>query len=210
MTREVALTAIYQPVELLIDLLARQRLAQATNLADRMDSVAYLADALEHSPSLSALYIGYGNGDFFLLRPLLDNAAVRAQFKAPAAAAYLVQSIERDRAGAARGTYVFLDKAQKVIERRDAPDYLFDPRTRGWYQQAIAAERQVKTAPYVFFSTGGCRADLCAPLRCRRRGGRCRSDASRPFPRSPAAAADAIIGACAFQRRWSGARLRQA
>src|SRR5437763_16325030 len=45
-----AFTTIYQPVELLIDLLARQRLAQATHLADRMDSVAYLADALEHSP----------------------------------------------------------------------------------------------------------------------------------------------------------------
>jgi HD-GYP domain-containing protein (c-di-GMP phosphodiesterase class II) len=149
-----AFTSIYQPVELLVDLLARQRLGQATNLADRMESVAYLADALEHSTSLSALYIGYGSGDFFLLRPLRDNAAVRAQFKAPAAAAYLVQSIERNRVGTARGTYVFLDKAQRVIERREAPDYIFDPRTRGWYQQAIAAERQVKTAPYVFFSTG--------------------------------------------------------
>src|SRR5947207_12333568 len=149
-----AFTSIHRPAEMLIDLLARQRLGQATNLADRIKSVAYLADALKHSPSLSALYIGYGNGDFFLVRPLRENVAVRAQFKAPATAAYLVQSIEHGRAGETRGTYVFLDKEQNVLERRDAPDYAFDPRTRGWYQEAIAAQQQIKTAPYVFFSTG--------------------------------------------------------
>jgi len=66
-----AFASIDQPAKLLIDLLARQRLVQAANLADRMNNLAYLADALEHSPLLSALNIGYGNGDFFLLRPLL-------------------------------------------------------------------------------------------------------------------------------------------
>ena len=146
--------AIYQPVELLIDLLAHQRLGQAKNLNDRMESVAYIADALEHSPSLSALYVGYSNGDFFLLRPLRGNAAVRAQFKAPADAVYLVQSIERGAGGAPHGAYVFLDTTLTAVERREVPDYVFDPRTRGWYQQALATRQQVKTAPYVFFSTG--------------------------------------------------------
>ena len=146
--------AIYQPAELLIDMLAHQRLHQAPNLADRMESVGYLASALEHSPSLSALYIGYDSGDFFLLRPLRDNAAVRAQFKAPANAAYLVQSIERGAGASLRGAYVFLDDTLATVERREVPDYVFDPRTRGWYQQALATSHQVKTAPYVFFSTG--------------------------------------------------------
>jgi HD-GYP domain-containing protein (c-di-GMP phosphodiesterase class II)/HAMP domain-containing protein len=135
-------------------MLAHQRLHQAPNLADRMESVGYLASALEHSPSLSALYIGYDSGDFFLLRPLRDNAAVRAQFKAPANAAYLVQSIERGAGASLRGAYVFLDNTLATVERREVPDYVFDPRTRGWYQQALATSQQVKTAPYVFFSTG--------------------------------------------------------
>src|SRR4029079_6513858 len=145
--------AIYQPVELLIDMVAHQRLHQAQNLADRMESVGYLANALEHSPSVSALYIGYGSGDFFLLRPLRNNAAVRAQFNAPANAAYLVQSIERGAGASLRGVYVFLDDTLITVERREAPDYVFDPRTRGWYQQALATSQQVKTPPYVFFST---------------------------------------------------------
>ena len=146
--------AIYQPAELVVDLLAHQRLGRADNLVARMDSIAYLADALKHSPSLSALYIGYSNGDFFLLRPLRDNAAVRAQFKAPANAAYVVQSIERGTGGAPRGAYVFVDSTLTTIERREAPDYVFDPRIRGWYQQALVTRQQVRTAPYVFFSTG--------------------------------------------------------
>jgi HD-GYP domain-containing protein (c-di-GMP phosphodiesterase class II) len=148
-----AFASIDQPVQLLIDLLARHRLVDATNLAQRMDGVSYLADALEHSAALSAVYIGYSNGDFFLVRAFRDNGPARAQFNAPASAAYLVQSIERDPAGRTRGTYVFLDRERRELERRDVPDYVFDPRTRGWYTTARAASRQIRTDPYVFFST---------------------------------------------------------
>jgi hypothetical protein len=71
---------------------------------------------------------------------------VRAQFKAPANAAYLVQSIERGAGASLRGAYVFLDNTLATVERREVPDYVFDPRTRGWYQQAVATSHQVKTA----------------------------------------------------------------
>ena len=149
-----ALASIGKPVELALDLLARERLGEAGSLGERMDSVPMLADALERNPSLSALYVGYGNGDFFLLRPLRDDAMLRVRFNPPARAAYVAQSIEHDRSGAIRGTYVFLDEQRRLLERREADEYVFDPRTRGWYQQALAATAQIKTAPYVFFTTG--------------------------------------------------------
>jgi HD-GYP domain-containing protein (c-di-GMP phosphodiesterase class II) len=149
-----ALAAISQPVELVIDLLARQRLGQATSLEERMTNVPMLADALEHTPALSALYVGYSSGDFFLLRPFRDDGTVRGQFKAPADAVYLVQSIERDRGDAMHGAYLFLDKDLRVVERREAPYYAFDPRVRIWYEEATATKRRVRTPPYVFFTTG--------------------------------------------------------
>ena len=151
-----AFASIDQPVQLLIDLPARQRLVEATNLAERMNGVSYLADALEHSAALSAVYVGYANGDFFLVRALRDNAPARAQFNAPALAEYLVQSIERDLAGAPRGTYVFLDRERRELERRDVPDYVFDPRTRGWY-----------TTAHVFDSRGREKAPLIPGRRVR-------------------------------------------
>ena len=137
-----ALASIGKPVELALDLLARERLGGAASLGERMDSVPMLADALERNPSLSALYVGYGNGDFFLLRPLRDNAMLRDRFNAPAQAAYVAQSIDHDRSGSIRGAYVFLDERRRQLERREANDYVFDPRTRGWYQQASRLPRR--------------------------------------------------------------------
>jgi HD-GYP domain-containing protein (c-di-GMP phosphodiesterase class II) len=183
-----ALAAISQPAELVIDLLARQRLGQATSLAERMTNVPMLADALEHSPALSALYVGYGNGDFFLLRPLRDNAAVRGQFKAPTDAAWLVQSIERNRVDAMRGAYLFLDKDLRVVERREAPYYVFDPRVRPWYEEAVATKRRVRTAPYVFFTTG---------------------DVGVTFARQADASPGAVLGADLTLRDLSGALQQQ-
>jgi hypothetical protein len=148
------LASIGKPVELALDLLARERLGGAASLGERMDSVPMLADALERNPSLSALYVGYGNGDFFLLRPLRDNAMLRGRFNPPAHAAYVAQSIDHDRSGSIRGTYLFLDEQRRLLERRGADEYVFDPRTRGWYRQALAATAQIRTAPYVFFTTG--------------------------------------------------------
>ena len=76
------------------------------------------------------------------------------QFNAPEGAAYVVQSIERSVNLAPRGAYVFLNGALTAIARREVPEYAFDPRTRGWYQQALVTPQQVRTPPYVFFSTG--------------------------------------------------------
>ena len=40
-----------------------------------------------------------------------------------------------------------------VLRDELRPDYRFDPRTRGWYQQALATAAPVRTSPYVFFTT---------------------------------------------------------
>jgi len=149
----VKFEALHQPVEMLVDLLAHQRLGGARTLAERMGSAPFVVDALAHNASLSALYVGYADGDFFLLRPLRADVALRARFHAPERAAFLVQSIERE-GERLRGTYVFLDGKLAELERRDVPDYVFDARSRGWYQQAMTATQRVATAPYAFFSTG--------------------------------------------------------
>jgi hypothetical protein len=135
--------SIYQPAEMLTDLLAHQRLGRATTLSERMESVAYLAEALRHAPSVSALYVGYANGDFFLLRPLRDDPAAREPFAAPAATRFVVQSIEHDGAGALRGTLIFLDADPRIDGARRQ---IASIRARGWYGDATkTAARAVTT-----------------------------------------------------------------
>jgi HD-GYP domain-containing protein (c-di-GMP phosphodiesterase class II) len=147
------LEAIQDPAVLLLDLLAQQRLGYAATLDERMASVPFLAAALAREHALSAVYAGYPNGDFFLLRRYSAGSPEAARFAAPVGTAYVVQSVERDSNGRPHGTYAFFDAGAKLIDRRAVADYTFDPRTRGWYTQAQSASGPIRTPPYAFFTT---------------------------------------------------------
>ncbi len=100
---------IVTPGEALIDVLAQTRLGTAGTLAERLDTLALLREGFAVSPHISAIYAGYANGDFFLVRRVPDAAAARKQLGAPDRAAYLVQSIERRASGGGASTFVWLD-----------------------------------------------------------------------------------------------------
>jgi HD-GYP domain-containing protein (c-di-GMP phosphodiesterase class II) len=144
---------IYKNAANSVELLAEQRLIQASTLNDRLGSLPYLVTALRSQPNLSALYIGYENGDFFLLRPWQNEVHLQEKFQAPKSSAWLAQSIETN-AGHEMGTYLFFDQNLKLLEKRIASDYRFDPRQRTWYQHAKTSHRITSSSPYVFFSTG--------------------------------------------------------
>jgi hypothetical protein len=133
--------------------LAKSPLAEATGLEERLPWVPAMVQALQDNPHLDALYVGYGDGDFFLARPLLAEA-LRRQVDAPTGAAYQINAIDLD--GDARTTtHLFYDVELRLVERRRAPDTAFDPRQRPWYLTAIAEHGTLAyTAPYVYFTTG--------------------------------------------------------
>ena len=138
------------PARLLVELLARHPLTRTATLPARLEALPLLTTALVTHPEISAVYVGFGDGDFFLVRSL--RAAVRQSLNAPAEAAFLVQSLAaRDRP--TPGRYVFLDRQLAVVRDDPRPDYRFDPRTREWYRQAVASATLVRTSPYVFFTT---------------------------------------------------------
>jgi hypothetical protein len=58
---------IIEPAEVATHLLSLQRVTSATSLKERLDSLEFMRQALDSSPALSSLYIGYDNGDFFLV-----------------------------------------------------------------------------------------------------------------------------------------------
>ena len=138
------------PARLLVELVARHPVTRARSLDARLEALPLLTTALAAHPEISAVYVGFADGDFFLVRSLSDP--IRQSLGAPAAAVYLVQSL----AGAdapARGRYLFLDAKLGVIRNEPRPAYRFDPRSRDWYRQAVASTDLVRTSPYVFFTT---------------------------------------------------------
>ena len=141
------------PAEMATRLLSLGGLPQADSLEQRLGYLDFMREALNGSSELTSLYVGYGNGDFFLLRRVANAAA--GDFAAPAETAYLVQSIDHPASGA-RGRFIFLDKTLTRLHSEERPDYArrYDPRSRNWYQAALASDGQIKTPPYLFFTTG--------------------------------------------------------
>ncbi|MBV7543883.1 HD domain-containing phosphohydrolase [Acidovorax sp. sic0104] len=144
---------IVDPADATIRLLAFDPLASATNLPARLRRLPVLARLLEQNKLLSAVFIGYPDGQFLLLRPI-RNAALHARLQAPPDAAYLLQSMARERGAAGMvGRWSYYDAQLRVIDTAVRPEYRYDPRSRPWYAEAALQNAQVLTAPYVFFTT---------------------------------------------------------
>jgi HD-GYP domain-containing protein (c-di-GMP phosphodiesterase class II) len=146
------MSATYQPIRHLLSLLAENPATQAARLEQRLPLLRPFSQSLVDNPNLASLYLGYANGDFFMVRPL-RSAALKTLLKAPEAAAYQVWSIEHDPQGAVHSQSLFFDQALTPISRQDNPDDSYDPRSRAWFNDARQQNQQITTEPYVFFST---------------------------------------------------------
>ena len=151
--REVvlALGRTAAPVQSLVDVLAAQSLADARTHDERFRHLPALVEALRRNAAMTAIYAGYDDGAFILVRPSSDPR-IRAALRAPESTAFVVQSVEAtpDRS---RTSFHFLRDDLTTIAVALRPDFTFDPRTREWYRAALRADRQIRTDPYVFFTT---------------------------------------------------------
>ena len=139
------------PARLLAEILARHRVTRTTDLAARLEALPLLTTALAAHPEISAVYFGFSNGEFFLVRSL--PASIHKSLGAPQGAAFLVQipgAFDRR----PPGRFIFVDGQLGVLRDESRPEYRFDPRTRDWYRQALARPSSVvQASPYVFFTT---------------------------------------------------------
>lgn len=143
---------LLDPAQNTLRLMSYDGISQADNLPARLDRLPMLVENLRANSTLSAVYIGYPNGEFLLVRALRE-APVRERLKAPDKAAYLVQSQTLGEKGELHGEWRFYDTQLQLVQRDERPDYRYDPRERDWYKQAYAGREVVLTQPYVFFTT---------------------------------------------------------
>ncbi len=151
-TRELLLDikATYRPVGDTLGLLALTPLVNATSLPERLQSVPLLSEALRNDPAVTGIQAGYPEGDFFIVRPLLD-AALQQRFEAPAGAGFMADHVDTGPAGERRLTRIFFDGDLQEISRNPAVKTEYDPRVRGWYTQAVEKTGLILTEPYLFY-----------------------------------------------------------
>lgn len=136
-----------------VAMLSFDAIQTAATLEQRLHSLPLFREALDSNERITALYVGYADGDFFQVVPL-RIAARKALYQAPEHASYLVWSIERGSRNAAASRYLFFDHELNWLAARPQEGPAYDPRERPWYQAAISSEGIHVTAPYVFFTTG--------------------------------------------------------
>ncbi|WP_010176269.1 HD domain-containing phosphohydrolase [Pseudomonas sp. PAMC 25886] len=146
------LQSLYGPAELTVGLLSQQRLMSATTLDARLDSLPFLVTMLKAQPAVRGVYMGYGNGDFFMLFRGNENPTQDPTLAPPPGTAWTLQNIQAQ-GGRPVGEYLYLNADLSVMERRPDPTTQFDPRTRSWYTGAKSAGALFVTPPYPFFGT---------------------------------------------------------
>lgn len=157
-TLEARVTAITEGPQASLQWLSHDALARATSVDERLQRLPVMADLLDGSPLISAVYAGYGDGSFLLLRKL-PPAPERDLLKPPQGSHYLLQHIDRSRqdtgdAGTETDAFwQFYDRERVLLEHRAMPDYQYDPRARDWHRLAGTANGTVVTLPYVFYTT---------------------------------------------------------
>ena len=85
---------LISPAEMATRLLSYDGITQAKSLEERLRNVGFMREALNNSPALTSLYVGYGNGDFFMVRRIWNEADGKI-FNAPPQTAFMIQSIDR-------------------------------------------------------------------------------------------------------------------
>ncbi len=141
----------YQPVFHTVRLLSMTPVMDASTLEERLRELDLLGAVLERQAELSAIQVGYDNGDYFIVRPLRSDRT-RALFEAPAEAAFVVDHVARQPSTGERGLLrMFFDKDFRQALRREPQATVYDPRTRPWFVQASSTEEVTAVAPYLFF-----------------------------------------------------------
>ncbi len=149
----LSIAELYQPAQNLVDISSKSAALAGTSLDERIQALGAVTEALRLNPTMSSIFVGTDDGEFFLVRTVGDRRIAAQSLEAPPGSRFAVQSIERVD-GRTVETVLFLDNSLGMLGSRteEAPD--FDPREREWYQLAIGSTSQITTDFYVFFTTG--------------------------------------------------------
>jgi len=150
---QTSIGELYLPVQGVVDMASKSAPLEGATLEERLVTLGMLTEALRLNPHMSSIFVGYEDGEFFLVRSVGDRRVAATTLDAPPGTRFAVQSIERDREEAI-GTLLFYDTTLRLLDSRPLETADFDPRGRDWYRLAADRPDQITTDFYVFFTTG--------------------------------------------------------
>ncbi len=141
---------VRQPVQFAVTLLSDGLLPAFSTAEQRFSLLPVLKGFMNNYPIISSVYIGYENGDFFLI-DRMSTEAERRDYNAPPQAVFRVRSIDHGEAENV-DEMLFYDASMRLLLRR-REEVAYDPRTSPWYQDGMRASGRVDISPYIIART---------------------------------------------------------
>ncbi len=110
----------------------------------------YFNNALDNNKTLTALYLGWEDGDFYYISRIRDNEDFRIKMNAPKETERIIYSITENSGQRLRTTgFYTLDGKPTGPPQITLTDY--DPRKRPWYKEGLLHPGSAyRTKPYIF------------------------------------------------------------
>lgn len=154
---ELARRETVSHVEALVDPIASLVRVSARLASEQPDfyrqerALPSMMEVLNHSTSISSVYIGFADGSYRMALRVPTNLLVHSK-SPPAKTRYANRWIDR-KAKTPTEVYTFLDGQGQVLGQSSAPT-TYDPRVRPWYKDAVEKKGLITSNPYIYATTG--------------------------------------------------------
>ena len=145
---------LYDPLYAIVAIASQVPEMKAPLHDDGHTGMTMLLRTLRFYPQILSLYVGFDNGDFFMVSHIAGEgrARLRTVLQAPQTAAFANEIITAGKDGARTERWIFLDDDGVEVGRRDVAPTSFDPRHRPWYEPARHSDLVQRSDLYIFAS----------------------------------------------------------
>ncbi len=129
-----------------------ESLGHATTFRQRMNTLPFFTEILDHTNQFLSIYAGYSNGDFFQIKKytpeILPDKNIQSSL---IGLKWIVRSIDNQDRKKHQLTTLYLDADLKILHtQKAASDY--DPRKRSWFKKALQSPEIQRTDIQMFAS----------------------------------------------------------
>ena len=147
---------LYDPMYAIVGIASLVPELTSPGIKDEPRAISLIRRVLETYPQILSLYVGFDNGEFFMVTHIAgeNSAALRERLHAPPTAVFANEIITADAGGGRTTRWIFLAEDGSVVGRLDPTPAEFDPRERPWYDAVKQSDGVEQSDLYIFATSG--------------------------------------------------------
>jgi adenylate cyclase len=149
------LKLLYDPMYAIVGIASQVPQLTSLSIDNAPYAKAMFLRALRIYSQIRSLYVGFDNGEFYMVSKIGGDAGkpLRARLGAPPDAVFANEIVDAEPEGRLKVRWLFLADVGRIVGRNDAAP-VFDPRQRDWYEAAKRSDVVERSDLYVFASSG--------------------------------------------------------